>query len=205
MKQTIYGVVAAVCVLLGVFISLTLYGRYSRQNELEDQMAAAMKETMKEVQAGQISTENAMTETFLKYLLVRMDASCELTVNILTADVEHGLMRAEVVETYRHPTGQKGQLSCQKTILIDEQKQEEKPTTCKLTFYSESASGASTLYKTYVLQQGENLPQPKAPVCKNKVFCGWQTKNGETVTFAGNKVSTDQTYYACFREERNGE
>ena len=61
-----------------------------------------------------------LKENFVKYLTANLNASVtDLEVNIYGADATNGLLSAEVIATFKYPTGNTGTVSCYKTVILD--------------------------------------------------------------------------------------
>lgn len=200
MKQTIYGIVATLIVVLAVVASLTLYGRERRQSEMDAHLTEAVKQTMHMVQAGEIEKKEQMVGAVLASYLKQTDTTRNLTIDIPVADEKKGLLQVIITERYQHPTGEIGTLTQQKAMLIDEWEQEEPETLCHIRYELTKEDGSQSCYKEYQIQKGDPRPQVKAPTMEGRRFIGWHKENTseEICGDMEGVVEQDEVYQAVF-------
>lgn len=125
MKQMVFGMIALTIVVLFLTIIITVHGRTLRSNEVSQSLGEAMQTTMNHLlsqNAYSIADKDEFVADFLETFLLQVNSDSDITVNILKADYEKGLLSVEVIETYIHPNGEKGQVSACRTILLDKKK-----------------------------------------------------------------------------------
>ena len=106
-----------------VLLGMTIHGRTSRQTELENAMTSSMEKTMQMLSTTddvKPFTDEEMIAYFMEALSVQIQSTSKLTVNILEADVNKGILSAEGILTYLHPIGTEGNVTCKKTILLEQ-------------------------------------------------------------------------------------
>lgn len=121
----VFGMIALTMVVLFLTIIITVHGRTLRSSEVSQSLSEAMQTTMNHLlsqNAYTIADKDEFVADFLETFLLQVNSDSDITVNILKADYEKGLLSIEVVETYTHPNGEKGQVSACRTILLDKKK-----------------------------------------------------------------------------------
>lgn len=125
MKQMVFGLIAVTMVVLFLTIIITVHGRTLRSSEVSQSLSEAMQTTMNHLlsqNSYSISDTDEFIADFLEAFLMQVNSDSDITVHILEADVQKGLLSVEVVETYTHPNGEKGQVSACRTILLDKKR-----------------------------------------------------------------------------------
>ena len=125
MKQMVFGLIAVTMVVLFLTIIITVHGRTLRSSEVSQSLSEAMQTTMNHLlsqNSYSISDTDEFIADFLEAFLIQVNSDSDITVHILEADVQKGLLSVEVVETYTHPNGEKGQVSACRTILLDKKR-----------------------------------------------------------------------------------
>lgn len=213
MKHMVFGLVAGCMTVLFTVILLTLMDRNVRMEELEQSLAEAMETTMLEWCAlGQEPPGEAdwsagsMEEQLEQYLRGQISSDSEVTVEILTADEEKGLLSAKAVERFRYPTGQEGQIESTRTILSDRKAEEDMMTqyhTVRFYWSREDMEQGRTSYKQMKICHGDSLIRPCDPVSPDgagDVFVEWRDSRDYLADFS-QRVEEDLCYYAVFEQE----
>ena len=121
-----------------------------------------------------ISTEEFIAD-FNQNLILSIESDSVLEVNILSVDIEKGLLDVEVVETFAQPNGSKGTVSCRKTIILEEYKSYA-PAYYIVDFLveKENQPGAFISFKNFSICENSRVIVPSAfPVRKGETFIGW--------------------------------
>lgn len=211
MKHIVFGLVSGSMAVLFVVVLLTLMNRNVRREELEHSLAEAMETTMLEWCAQQQNSAvqpdqdgGSMEEQLVQYLQAQIASDSEVTVEILAADGEKGLLSARATEHFRYPTGQEGQVECMRTILADRKVQEDDTMTQQHTvkFYwsREDMEQGRESYKQMVLRHGDSLICPGEPVYPGGTegtFVEWRDSQDYLADFS-QCVEEDLCYYAVF-------
>lgn len=122
MKNMIIAFIAALCGVLVILIGFTIHGRTTRQVELDNALKSSMEEamTMLTYEEGSPQTEEEWKAAFLQSLVIQINSASELTVTILEADMEKGILSAEATLTWVHPIGTTGRVSSTMTVIMEE-------------------------------------------------------------------------------------
>lgn len=203
MKNITIGIGSFIIILLLILILYTMQGRGAREEEIKDAITNAMEsagEQMKE--NGAYGTDQELEAAFVENLMQQLDSVSDTSVTILKADHEKGLLSAEVTQTYQHPNGKTGKVSCVRTVILDRQdevlRQKSKQHTVR--FYYGKDTEEKECYKTITLWDGEDLSSIKDPQDKEgRTFAGWvEEKTDQKVIFPV-KIVEDKVYYATWR------
>ena len=122
MKNMLVAFYAAIIALVIILIGFTIHGRSVRQVELDNALKSSMEEamTMLLYEEGRPQTESEWKASFLQSLAIQINSASDLTVNILKADMEKGLLSVEATLTWKHPIGTDGSVSSSMTVFIEE-------------------------------------------------------------------------------------
>ncbi len=195
MKNIIIGISSCVLVGLLILTVYTLHGRSIRQQELDCALASAMENVMERVREDTITSDEDMVALLLQEFMMQVDSNSQVTVHILEADYEKGLLSAEAIFTYPHPIGTTGKVSSRKTVIIESYDSAEPKVYYSVLYLVEGQS-----YKKYYVQEGSNMVIPGAPTLEGKRFVGWREPDGnEVLALVGMKVEKDSTFVAVFQ------
>lgn len=125
MKQMVFGMIAVTILVLFLTIIITVHGRTLRSSEVTQSLSEAMQTTMNQLlsqQSYSIANQDEFVADFLEAFLMQVNSDSDITVHILKADFKKGLLSVEVIETYTHPNGEKGQISACRTVLLDQKR-----------------------------------------------------------------------------------
>lgn len=164
MRNIVIGFVFAAMILLSVNIVSTMNSRSTRSQELSDALDTALEGTLSTLSKGTYDINN--TDEYIADLVSniagQIQSDSELTVNILDADIEKGIMTVQVKEEYKHINGKTGAVTASKTVLLEEQQTTEDAEitdTITINFYLPD----NTLYKSYKVKKGTEISEPVAP------------------------------------------
>ena len=103
MKHMVLGVLSGGIVVLFVVVLLTMQHKNVRKEELEQSLTEAMETTLQMVQAdaGRDYTSEDMRTLLIRNLVPQMNSNSELTVRMLAADAEKGLLSVEVKKKWQ--------------------------------------------------------------------------------------------------------
>ncbi len=225
MKNVIISIGLIIMMLISVLILFTVYGQNTRQNEIDEALSVAVEQTLENYKIDNnyvIKDEKQFKADLVQNLIIAIESDSELTVNILSLDMEKGLLDVEAIEKFSQPNGSTGTVSSRKTVILEEYRQKE-PSYYFIEFLyakseSEYKSGEFTTYKKFSICEGSKIIYPSIdPTQKAKnaddtrTFMGWSlTKpssennySPEIVSFedaGGNylTVSGEMVFYAVF-------
>lgn len=121
MKKVLITALSILIVLIFMVTYYTLHGRDIRQTELNNAMTSSMENAMEMLLAkeGVPETEEVWITMFLQSLAIQIDSASELTVRILEADMQKGILSVEAVLLFSHPLGNRGSVSCYRTVILE--------------------------------------------------------------------------------------
>lgn len=187
MKKIAFGIACGMAAVFVLTLMLTLYGRIVRKQETDTALAQAADSALSNVMSEHntaIEKNEDFTADFLKSLLIQTNSDSDLTVSVLDADYEYGILSAEIVETYAHPNGKKGSVSERRTVIFDKPV-DENIETRTVSFYTDGE-----LYKNYTIQKDSVCTLPVPPKKEGAVFRCWRFVTGGT----GVAQSMETTY-----------
>ena len=122
MKNMLVAFYAAIIALVIILIGFTIHGRSVRQIELDNALKSSMEDAMTVLlyEEGRPQTEEEWKASFLQSLAVQINSASDLTVHILKADMEKGLLSVEATLTWKHPIGTDGSVSSSMTVFLED-------------------------------------------------------------------------------------
>lgn len=101
MKSVIVSFICISAILFVLMIQSEITGKASCEQELEEALSLSVSQTVKEVMEQDsfgIQNKNEFIAAFLQALVLRTNADVDMTVSVLSADLERGLLDIEVKE-----------------------------------------------------------------------------------------------------------
>lgn len=200
MKQLIFGLVSMMILTFLLIIFMTVHGRNLRQSEAEHALAEAVDSAVSGLMEGggyTVETKEEFTAEFLQILLGQLSSTSDVRVSVLEADEKLGTLSVEITETYQHPNGQTGTVSQVRTVIFEQEREDER-VYHTVSFYTEE----DALYKAYRLPKEAVCPIPVPPKKDGKTFRYWRFTEGGTGT-AGTgdsfSVTGDSRLFAVFK------
>ncbi len=192
-------------IMLGVLlllVVLSLAGRMNRSAELESNLASVVEETVENMALDpkyEIHNEKEFLSDFTEHLSARLDASAEVCVEIEKAGEKEGILSVKVTETFLHPNGKSGTVSCHRTVILEKCREEEAQEIA-ITFYSskEEMEKGGICYKSYRIKKGSRILSPLPPEKAGKTFDGWRDAAGNRADLSA-AVKQDSSYYAAWK------
>ncbi|MEA5008187.1 hypothetical protein [Clostridium tyrobutyricum] len=123
MKNVFLGFGITICSITAIVIVMTLWGINIRQNELNNAVNGALKETIEnqfDSKTYSINSNDELVADFMEALLVQINSDSTVVVNVLDVDYQKGLLSVEVIEKYKHPIGTEGQVSVKRTAIMEQ-------------------------------------------------------------------------------------
>jgi len=182
MKNVIIGMVLIFLIIISMSIILTVDGRSIRSNEVEKSLTSAIDNSVENLMAKKIysiNNNNELITDLIESLLVQIESTSTIKINILDIDTSKGLLSIEVIEQYTHPNGKTGTVSCVKTVIFEQDIDSsvvEANKQVKITFLVPS-NGTNVIYKEYNVKKGSEIIVPQNPTISGKTFLQW-TLNG---------------------------
>lgn len=123
MKSVFLGFGITICSIISIVIVMTLCGTNMRQNELNDSVDSALKNTVEnqlDDMTYSVNSNDELVADFMEALLVQINSDSTIVINVLDVDYQKGLLSVEVIEKYKHPIGTEGQVSVKRTAIMDQ-------------------------------------------------------------------------------------
>lgn len=178
MKYIMYGLVGGAIVILSLVAVITIEGRTTRENEMDNALLDSVEETMEEMMMQEtysLAEKNEYIAAFHQCLLNRINAGTKdhydknlsIVVEVMGCDVEKGLLSVRVTETFTHPNGNIGKAECEATAVLEQTNPKNHYT---ITYYI-----GDEIYKRYCMEEGQAMKIPKNPYIAGKIFVGWKS------------------------------
>lgn len=199
MKNVVLIVAYIVIAALTFGIVMTVHGREARSMELESSLSSIVEETVENAMLGNnygIENDSFFLADFIENLAGTLETESDITVKIMKADAEKGIMSVEVEEGYRHLNGKEGSVKCSKTVILN-RLMEEPENHYEVRFYMtrEDMQNGGDCYKVYTIKEGDSIKAPAEPKQEGAWFDGWKDVNGYLADFT-QPVTEERIYYA---------
>lgn len=208
MKSAAIAFVSCLMIISVVLILTKMDNRSIRQSELETNVSVALEQTMTNLKVDKkydVHTEAGINEwvaDFIQSLLICTDSNSGITVNILKADPEKGILDVECVSTYKVNNKTKS-ISCRKTVLFDEWVNPDS------IYHAVKFVVDGEVKQTINVHEGDLLESVQSAIAKpekeGKAFAGWKWEEDGCVytDFAdsGITVEHDIKFEAVFKNE----
>lgn len=122
MKQVIISAVCVSAILSVLAIQSVVDGKASYIQELEDALSVSVSQTMKEVMEQEsfgIENRNEFVAAFLQALVMRTNSDVDMTVYVISADIERGLLDIEVKERFNFLNMGEQEISLRRTVIFE--------------------------------------------------------------------------------------
>lgn len=110
-------------VMVSVFVCFNIITGSITDNEAETTLSQSVEQalyTTLSERAYSIENQDEFVADFLINLTKQTQSKSELLVRILAADETNGLLDIEVTETITYPDGKVREVSCRKTVILEE-------------------------------------------------------------------------------------
>ncbi|MBD5556843.1 MAG: hypothetical protein HDQ95_16260 [Roseburia sp.] len=195
MKSIILTIVSTILGVLTLMIVMTVSGRENRSTEIKSNLDSVVEETVSNMEASQkysINNTNEFLADLVCNLVAELDSDSGIEVNILKCDKERGILSVRVTETFKHPIGKPGTVTCDRNVVLNKMPVD-LPEQHNVIFFVGSDD-----YKSYYINDGECMEAPEEPVLEGKTFYGWKDVEGYLADFS-QPVTEDMIYYADIR------
>lgn len=122
MKQVVISAVCVSAILSVLAIQSVIDGRASYTQELEDALSVSVSQTMKEVMEQEsfgIENRNEFVAAFLQALVMRTNSDVDMTVCVISADLERGLLDIEVKERFNFLNMGEQEIALRRTVIFE--------------------------------------------------------------------------------------
>lgn len=165
MKNVVTGIMMSIMMSLFIIIILTTDDRIIRINEVNTALADALDESINvlDIDKYSIADTNELIADITQGLLVQIESDAEVTVNVMDADKDKGIVTVEAVENFRKASGAAGQTAATRTIILEKQQvqytYDEDDRQYNITYLNTDG----TEYITYSIKKNEQLIIPITP------------------------------------------
>ncbi len=197
MKNIVLVITTAMLGVITLLIVLTIYGRMNRSMELKSSLPSVMEETVESMIQNQdemMESDEEVLKRFTNELLLCLETQSDVMIDILQFDREKGILSVRVTETFGHPNGEKGTVSCERTVIADALSENEEVFQCRVRFWINGEC-----YKTYEIRNNDEIQEPYVPENVTDKLKGWMNTEGNLLCFP-QKITQDTDYYAVLQE-----
>lgn len=193
MKNVVMLIISIILGAITLVILMSVYGRVNRSAELQVLSSVVEKtvENMTVSKTYDIRNAEEYVADFTENLSVQFDTDSTITVDVMRADKEKGLLSVSVMQTFRHPNGKTGTVHCDRTVILNKTEEPVTPT------YTVQFFTGDTYYKSYTVYEGDIISAPAGPEMSGAVFIGWKDENDYLADFS-QPIEQDVTYYAMW-------
>lgn len=165
MKNVVTGIMMSIMMSLFIIIILTTDDRIIRINEVNTALADALDESINvlDMDKYSITDTDELIADVTQGLLMQIESDAEVTVNVMDADKDKGIVTVEAVENFRKASGAAGQTAATRTIILEKKQvqytYDEDNRQYNITYLNTDG----TEYMTYSIKKNEQLIIPAAP------------------------------------------
>ncbi|MCI7321763.1 MAG: hypothetical protein MR508_00400 [Lachnospiraceae bacterium] len=118
MKNIILGFTGCMLAICMVISCLSIYSISVRKNELENCTSQVVEQNLKTYyRSGKESGE--VVEALRQEFMLRLGSASQLSIDVKACDMEKGILSVRVSETFTLPGGQKKEVACAKTMIVE--------------------------------------------------------------------------------------
>ena len=185
MKNVVTGIMMSIMMALFIIIILTTDDRTIRINEVNTALADALDESLNvlDINKYSITDTDELIADVTQGLLAQIESDAEVTVNVMDADKDKGIVTIEAVENFRKASGAAGQTAATRTIILEKQQVQNTYDENNRQYNITYLNTDGTEYMTYSIKKNEQLIIPITP---DNTY--WEY-NGNSLDTAVNVVS----------------
>ena len=165
MKNVVTGIMMSIMMSLFIIIILTTDDRTIRINEVNTALADALDESINvlDMDKYSITDTDELIADVTQGLLMQIESDAEVTVNVMDADKDKGIVTVEAVENFRKSSGAAGQTAATRTIILEKQQVQDTYDEDNRQYNITYLNTDGTEYMTYSIKKNEQLIIPAAP------------------------------------------
>lgn len=165
MKNVVTGIMMSIILALITIIILTTDDRIIRINEVNTALADALDESINvlDMDKYSITDTDELIADVTQGLLMQIESDAEVTVNIMDADKDKGIVTVEAVENFRKASGAAGQTAATRTIILEKQQVQNTYDENNRQYNITYLNTDGTEYMTYSIKKNEQLIIPITP------------------------------------------
>ena len=134
----------------------------------------------------------------MERIAVAVDSDSDIKMEVYGIDEEKGVMAIRVSEIFKHPNGAESETEWERTVIYNRAETEQQ--NCyEVRFYNSKADllGEGRCYKSYMVQEGEQISPPANPILQGVAFVEWKDANDYIADFS-QPIEEDRSYYATW-------
>lgn len=194
MKHTVYGIALAFVAVLIIAAVMTVSGRDVRENEMDKALNTAVEqslEQLKEEGGYEVADYQELIADFNQAMLLHISSDSDIKAEILTADLERGVLDVQITETYKTTSGKVKQSSCRKTVILEEYA-DKKP------YHTVTFQADGEVYAKYSLYEESLIVSPPEPEKSGHIFKHWKKSGSGEILNPEMKAEEDMEFEAVF-------
>lgn len=123
MKTIVKGFCSIIIVIYFVLIMIGILYKSSRQYEVDTALNSSIMQTMNVLydKRYEINSNEELVSEFHRNLLLQINSTSNLIVNVYGLDYQKGLLDVELILEFKYIDGRTGEVSARKTVLIEQE------------------------------------------------------------------------------------
>ena len=165
MKNVVMGAMMSIIIALITIIILTTDDRIVRINEDNTALANALDESISIIDTDKysISDTSQLIADITQGLLMQIESDSDITINVMDADRDKGIVTIEAVQDFIKPTGKSGQVAATRTIILEEKQPEDTYDEDNKIYNIHFLTPEGDTYMNMGVKNQEKLIIPEAP------------------------------------------
>ena len=183
MKNVVMGVMMSIIIALITIIILTTDDRIIRINEDNTALSNALDESISVIDTGKYSISDTaqLISDITQGLLMQIESDADITVNVMDADRDKGIVTIEAVEDYKKPSGASGQAAATRTIILEEKVQDDTYNEDNHIYNISFLTADGNIYMNMGVKKQEQLVIPEPPDGSYWVYNGTQINQSDNI------------------------
>jgi hypothetical protein len=124
MKNIILGMIGSLIAVYTFVSCLGIYSISSRKNEMENNIAKVLEQNLREYYGKENGDADA-AQSVKEDMLGGLGSDSTVSINILACDMSAGILSVAVTETFTLPGGKEKSVSCEKTVIVESEEEED--------------------------------------------------------------------------------
>lgn len=196
MKVPIKISIFVMAILLVILIQMAITSSNARAGENENALASAIEQTLEQLTSEGYVIDNyeELISDFNRRLLLQINSDSDIQVEVLTADLEKGILDIRVTEKYMSLKGNEKKNVCRKTVFLEAYTDNFEKEYRTIRFQV-----GDSVFNQYTLYDGSSLVDPGTPEMDGHVFRYWKLAGSEEPADLENMTADcDMTFRAVF-------
>lgn len=183
MKNVIMGAMMSVIILLITIIILTTDDRIVRINEDNTALANALDESISVIDTDKysIADTSQLIADISQGLLMQIESDSDITVNVMDADKDKGIVTVEAVQSFTKPTGKQGQAAATRTVILEEKQPEDTYDEDNRIYNIHFLTADGSTYMSYGVKNQEQLILPEPPEGSYWIYNGAKIEQSDNI------------------------